>query len=74
MTSTESRPAYAVLSLREIRELYRIARANAQRRKARRDYACVVLRGSCADLPDDTGGTQFEIRTADSAPLLRLRR
>lgn len=73
MTSTQSRPAYAVLSLREIRELYRIARAQAQSRKSRRDLTCVVLRGSCADLPDDAGGTQFEIRTAGNAPLWRSR-
>lgn len=70
-------PIYAVLSLREIEEMLRIAKANARARypKAKKlpETACIILRGSCSSRYQDEGMLQVQLQTAERKPLWTTR-
>lgn len=75
--------AYCVLSLREIRNLLRIAEETARIRKetASRcghlawsaESTCVVLRGRCDASPEDNGKVQVRLETASGDSLYARR-
>lgn len=75
--------AYCILSLREIRNLLRIAEETARARQGEvsrcghvtrlSDATCVVLRGRCDAYPEDNGKVQVRLETAAHQSLFARR-